>query len=168
MIREQVEKLSAECAEAQRGSGGVRSQGARAVQAYPRGAAAGQAADGREGVPDVENRWWRDQARLLSELRDAGARIEALDTLRPFLATRIGSDATRRLEERFQKSRGTVDATAAITTFIAGLDETRDTLVPALERGERDDLVKGAGRDLPAGAAGDARCAGARGAGAAA
>src|SRR5262249_15564990 len=92
-----------------------------------------------------DNRWWRDQARLLSELRDAGARVEALDTLRPFLASRIGADTTRRLEERFQKSRANVDAPPAITAFIAGLDARADQLIPVLEKGTRENLAEALG-----------------------
>ena len=143
-IREQVEKLSAECAEAQEDQAAfahkarVRCKRIRAALRLAKPLMG-------EKAFRAENRWWRDQARLLSELRDAGARIEALDSLRPFLATRIGSEATRRLEERFQKSRGTLDATAAIGMFVAGLDDYADTLVPVLERGGREDLVKGLG-----------------------
>ena len=104
VIREQVHKLSAECAEA------GQEQAAFAHKARvrcKRVRAALRLAKPLMGAKAYrrENRWWRDQARLLSELRDAGARIEALDTLRPFLASRIGSDATRRLEERFLRSR---------------------------------------------------------------
>jgi CHAD domain-containing protein len=144
VIREQVEKLSAECAEAQQETAAfahkarVRCKRIRAALRLAR-PLMGTKAFNRE------NRWWRDQARLLSELRDAGARIEALETLRPFLATRIGADVTRKLEERFQKQRGTVEAGDAIAAFIAGLDEYADTLVPVLERGERSDLADALG-----------------------
>lgn len=140
VIREQVQKLSAECAEAQIDTSAfahkarVRCKRIRAALRLAKPLMKGRSFK-------RENAWWRDQARLLSELRDAGARIEALDTLRPFLATRIGSDTTRRLEERFQKQRGTVDAGPAISAFIKGLDDRADTLLPVLARGERDDLA---------------------------
>lgn len=144
VIREQVEKLSAECAESHEDQAAfahkarVRCKRIRAALRLAKPLMG-------EKAFRAENRWWRDQARLLSDLRDAGARIEALDSLRPFLATRIGSEATRRLEERFLKSRATIDATATIAMFIAGLDEYADTLVPVLERGKREDLVAGLG-----------------------
>jgi hypothetical protein len=144
VIREQVEKLSAECAEAQQEQAAfahkarVRCKRIRAALRLAKPLM-------KATVFARENRWWRDQARLLSELRDAGARIEALETLRPFLANRIGADVTRRLEERFQKQRGTVEAKDAIEAFIKGLDERADELVPVLERGEREDLAKSLG-----------------------
>jgi hypothetical protein len=144
VIREQVQKLSSECAEAQAEPAAfahkarVRCKRIRAALRLAR-PLMGRKAFRRE------NQWWRDQARLLSELRDAGARVEALDTLRPFLASRIGSETTRRLEERFQKSRANVEAGPAITAFIAGLDTHADTLVPELERGAREDLAQALG-----------------------
>jgi len=144
VIREQVEKLSAECAEAQQESAAfahkarVRCKRIRAALRLARPLMKGKAFH-------RENRWWRDQARLLSDLRDAGARIEALETLRPFLVTRIGVDVTRKLEERFQKQRGTVETGEAIAAFIAGLDERADELVPQLERGDRTDLAAALG-----------------------
>ncbi len=140
VIREQVQKLSAECAEA------GQEQAAFAHKARVRCKrirAALRLAKPLMGAKAFrrENRWWRDQARLLSDLRDAGARIDALDTLRPFLASRIGSDATRRLEERFLRGRGTVEAESTITQFIDGLDKRGDALVPAMEVGARADLA---------------------------
>ena len=113
VIREQVHKLSAECAEAGQEQAAfahkarVRCKRIRAALRLAKPLMGGKAFR-------RENRWWRDQARLLSELRDAGARIEALDTLRPFLASRIGSDATRKLEERFLRGRRIVEAEGAI------------------------------------------------------
>lgn len=144
VIREQVEKLSAECAEAQQESSAfahkarVRCKRIRAALRLARPLMKGKSFD-------RENRWWRDQARLLSELRDAGARIEALETLRPFLVTRVGVDVTRKLEERFKKQRGTVEAGVAIAAFTAGLEERADALVPQLERGERGHLAAALG-----------------------
>jgi CHAD domain-containing protein len=140
VIREQAGKLAAECAEAGQDTSAfahkarVRCKRVRAALRLAKPLMKTKAFN-------RENHWWRDQARLLSELRDAGARIEALDTLRPFLASRIGSDATRRLEERFQKTRKAVEAEGSIAQFIAGLDARADDLVPALEKGSRRDLV---------------------------
>jgi len=140
VIREQVHKLSAECAEAGQEQAAfahkarVRCKRIRAALRLAKPLMGGKAFR-------RENRWWRDQARLLSELRDAGARIEALDTLRPFLASRIGSDATRKLEERFLRGRRIVEAEGAIKQFIDGLDKRGDDLVPAMESGERGDLA---------------------------
>ena len=89
-IQEQVAKLSAECIDATQDTSAfahkarVRCKRVRAALRLAR-PLMGEKAFGRE------NRWWRDQARLLSDLRDAGARLEALESLRPFLAARIGS-----------------------------------------------------------------------------
>lgn len=144
VIREQAGKLAAECAEAMVDTAAfahkarVRCKRIRAAlrlakplmkpKAYTR-----------------ENRWWRDQARLLSDLRDAGARLEALDSLRPFLAGRIGSEATRRLEERFQRTRTAVEADAPIARFIERFDARADDLIPKFSRGTRADLVTALG-----------------------
>lgn len=144
VIREQAGKLAAECAEAQQDTAAfahkarVRCKRVRAALRLAKPMMKGK-------VFARENRWWRDQARLLSELRDAGARIEALDTLRPFLATRIGSEATQRLEERFQRTRKAVEADDAIKQFIAGLDARADDLLPQLEKGTRKDLANALG-----------------------
>ncbi|HNW79831.1 MAG TPA: phosphoenolpyruvate--protein phosphotransferase, partial [Candidatus Competibacteraceae bacterium] len=51
---------------------------------------------------------------LLSELRDAGARLEALEALRPFLAARIGTAMTRKLGEMFDRERQIVEGGEAI------------------------------------------------------
>lgn len=144
VIREQAGKLSAECAEAAQEPAAfahkarVRCKRIRATLRLAKPLM-------KAKVYTRENRWWRDQARLLSELRDAGARIEALDSLRPFLAARIGSEATRRLEERFQRTRKTVEAGDSIAAFINGLDAHADELVPKLERGTRKDLAAALG-----------------------
>jgi hypothetical protein len=89
-----------------------------------------------------ENRWWRDQSRTLSHLRDAGARLEALDALRPFLATRIGSTMTRKLGERFETNRGAVDAAGAIAAFVGAMDKRADDLIPKLEPGGADEMTQ--------------------------
>jgi hypothetical protein len=142
VIREQAGKLAMECAEAAEDTAAfahkarVRCKRIRAALRLAKPLMKAKAYN-------RENRWWRDQSRLLSELRDAGARLEALDTLRPFLATRLGSEATRRLEERFQKTRTAVEADGSIAMFIGRLDARADDLVPKLQRGTRDDLVSG-------------------------
>jgi hypothetical protein len=144
VIREQAGKLAGECGEAGEEAAAfahkarVRCKRIRATLRLARPLM-------KKKSYERENAWWRDQARLLSELRDAGARIEALDTLRPFLASRIGSEATRRLEERFQRTRKAVEAEGAIAQFIAGLDARADDLVPVLEKGSRKDLVTALG-----------------------
>lgn len=92
-----------------------------------------------------ENQWWRDQARLLSDLRDAGARLEALDALRPFLASRIGTVMTRKLGDRFEASRRKVDAPAAIAAFVNAMDRRADDLIPRLEDGGRDEMAEALG-----------------------
>ena len=109
----------------------------------------------------TENRWWRDQARLLSDLRDAGARLEALDTLRPFLVTRIGTAMTRRLEERFRDQQDARSMRRRRSRrSSARLDKRADDLVPQHRGWRAQDAGGGAGRDLPAGAHGDAPGAG--------
>jgi CHAD domain-containing protein len=140
VIREQAEKLAAECGEAQEHSSAfahkarVRCKRIRAALRLARPLMT-------EKTFARENRWWRDLGRLLSDLRDASARVEALESLRPFLVTRIGPEATRRLEERFQAERRETDATDVITAFIAQLEARDGDLVPDLDDGSRDRLV---------------------------
>ena len=141
VIREQAEKLSAECAEAQEHASAfahkarVRCKRIRAALRLARPLMS-------EKVFARENRWWRDLGRLLSELRDAGARLEALESLRPFLVARVGADATHRLEERFLTERKSTDSSAAINAFIGQLEARDGDLVPQLDDGSRDKLVK--------------------------
>jgi len=141
VIREQAEKLSAECAEAQEHASAfahkarVRCKRIRAALRLARPLMS-------EKVFARENRWWRDLGRLLSELRDAGARLEALESLRPFLVARVGVDATHRLEERFLAERKSTDSSAAINAFINQLEARDGDLVPQLDDGSRDKLVK--------------------------
>jgi len=141
VIREQAEKLGAECGEAQEHASAfahkarVRCKRVRAALRLARPLMS-------EKTFARENRWWRDLARLLSDLRDASARIEALESLRPFLVTRIGPEATRRLEERFQAERRETNAGEAITAFIARLEARDGDLVPDLDDGNRDKLVR--------------------------
>jgi CHAD domain-containing protein len=86
------------------------------------------------------NRWWRDAARTLSGLRDAGAGLEALESLKVFLTPRIGTAMMARLTERFEAGRDDADATGAIDAFRALLASGKP---PALEAppGQRDDVV---------------------------
>jgi hypothetical protein len=88
-----------------------------------------------------ENRWWRNAARKLAELRDAGARLEALDSLRPFLIARIGSAMTRKLSERFEKEQRGADAETAIDSFCKYVDKRGSKLIPRLRAGSRKDLA---------------------------
>lgn len=144
VIREQAEKLASECGEAELDASAfahkarVRCKRVRAALRLARPMM-------QEKAFRRENRWWRDLARLLSELRDAGARLESLESLRPFLATRIGSEPARRLEEHFQKERTAVNATAAIAAFIKQLEDRDGDLVPKLGPGQRDVLVQAMG-----------------------
>ncbi len=140
VIREQAGKLAVECAEAAQDTTAfahkarVRCKRIRAALRLAKPLM-------KPKAYNRENRWWRDQSRLLSDLRDAGARLEALDTLRPFLVSRIGSETTRRLEERFQKTRTAVEAEGSVAVFISRLDARSEDLVPKLDRGAREDLV---------------------------
>lgn len=89
-----------------------------------------------------QNRWWRNAARELSDLRDAGARLEALDSLRPFLIARIGSAMTRKLTERFEKEQRAAEANAPIKTFRKRLKKRDDKLIPRLPAGKRSDIAE--------------------------
>jgi hypothetical protein len=89
-----------------------------------------------------ENRWWRDAARKLSDLRDAGARLEALDSLRPFLIARIGSAMTRKLTERFEKEQRAADASKAIDAFRRRLDKRGSKVIPRVSPGSRKRLAE--------------------------
>ncbi len=144
VITEQVAKLAVECVEAGQDPSAfahkarVRCKRVRAALRLAKPLIGNK-------VYRRENRWWRDQARLLSDLRDAGARLEALDTLRPFLATRIGTTMTRRLGERFETNRTQVDAAAAIATFIGAMDKRAEDLIPHIGDGDRDAMAQALG-----------------------
>lgn len=144
VIREQAEKLGAECTEAREHASAfahkarVRCKRVRAALRLARPLMS-------EKTFNRENRWWRDLARLLSELRDASARIEALESLRPFLVARIGTQSTRLLEERFQAERQVVEASEAIAAFTGRLEARDGDLVPNIDDGSRDKLVKALG-----------------------
>jgi len=140
VIREQADKLAAECSEAQEHPSAfahkarVRCKRIRATLRLARPLM-------RDRAFVRENRWWRDLARLLSGVRDASARLEALETLRPFLAARIGTEAARRLEERLRAERSETDTAGAISAFIGRLEARGGDLIPDLEPAGRDKLV---------------------------
>jgi CHAD domain-containing protein len=138
-IREQIKKLNAECGEALETpavfahKARVRAKKVRAALRLARPLMGGKAYR-------AENRWWRDAARSLSGLRDAGARLEALEALRPFLTRRIGEDGVLRLTGRFERQRRTVDAAASIGAFQALMAEGHRA--PKISAGKRPDAVK--------------------------
>jgi hypothetical protein len=144
VIREQAEKLAVECLEAMTDTSAfahkarVRCKRVRAALRLARPLM-------KDKAYREQNQWWRDLARLLSELRDAGARLEALESLRPFLAQRIGSDRTRALEELLRRQQQSVDAAAPIAEFRERLDTRGDLLVPDLKAGGRNDMVAALG-----------------------
>jgi hypothetical protein len=115
-IREQMKKLEAECGDALdtpvvfAHKARVRVKKIRAALRLARPLIG-------QKVYRAENRWWRDAARSLAALRDADARLEALEALRPFLTARIGSAMMLRLTARFQRQRKEADAAAAIGAF---------------------------------------------------
>ncbi|MEQ1610848.1 MAG: CHAD domain-containing protein [Hyphomonadaceae bacterium] len=144
VIQEQVAKLSVECMEAVQDATAfahkarVRCKRIRAALRLARPMMAAKAFR-------KDNMWWRDQARLLSGLRDAGARLEALETLRPFLAARIGTAMTRKLGELFEQQRQATDEAAAIGAFIEGMNKRSETLIPKLPAGSREDMTEALG-----------------------
>jgi hypothetical protein len=140
VIREQAEKLSAECLEAMTDTSAfahkarVRCKRVRAALRLARPLM-------KDKAFNEQNRWWRDLGRLLSDARDASARLESLESLRPFLAQRIGSDRTRALEDLLRRQHQAVDAAAPITEFRERLDARGDLLVPDLKAGSRDNMI---------------------------
>lgn len=144
VIQEQVAKLSIECLDAAQDTSAfahkarVRCKRVRAVLRLAKPMMGAKAYR-------KDNIWWRDQSRLLSELRDASARIEALETLRPFLAARIGSAMTRKLGERFEQERQSVEAGDAVTQFVAAMNKRSETLIPDLPAGSRADMTEALG-----------------------
>ena len=144
VIQEQVAKLSVECIDAAQDASAfahkarVRCKRVRAALRLARPLMG-------EKAFRKENRWWRDQGRLLSELRDAGARLEALEALRPFLAARIGSAMTRKLGERFDKERQVVEGGEAVGLFIEQMNKRSETLIPDLPAGSREDMMQALG-----------------------
>lgn len=144
VIAEQVAKLSAECIDAGEYASAfahkarVRAKRVRAALRLARPLMGGK-------TFRHENKWWRDAGRLLSELRDAGARLEALETLRPVLVARIGTAMTRKLTERFESEKHEIDAATAIAKFRKMLDERRDDLAPKLDAGDRGAAIEAMG-----------------------
>jgi hypothetical protein len=138
-IREQIKKLNAECGDAQETAAvfahkaRVRAKKIRAALRLARPLMSRKAYR-------AQNRWWRDAARSLAGLRDAGARLEALASLRPFLARRIGEEGVLRLAERFERQRETVDAAAAIGAFQALMAEGHRA--PKISAGRRGDALE--------------------------
>jgi CHAD domain len=88
-----------------------------------------------------ENHWWRNAARELSGLRDANARLEALEALTPFLTARIGSAMMRRLKERFEKLREAHPGDA-IVAFCQQVAERARDLTPDLPPSGREEMAK--------------------------
>lgn len=144
VIQEQVAKLSIECLDAAQDTSAfahkarVRCKRVRAVLRLAKPMMGAKAYR-------KENIWWRDQARLLSELRDASARIEALETLRPFLAARIGSAMTRKLGDRFEQERQSVAASDAVGKFVEAMNKRSETLIPNLPAGGREEMMSALG-----------------------
>jgi CHAD domain-containing protein len=138
-IREQIKKLKAECGDALETpavfahKARVRAKKIRAALRLARPLMGGKAYR-------AENRWWRDAARSLSGLRDAGARLEALEALRPFLARRIGEEGVLRLTERFDRQRKTMDAAASIEAFQSLMAEGH--AAPKISSGKRADATE--------------------------
>ncbi len=138
-IREQIRKLKAEGSEAFdtpavfAHKARVRAKKIRAALRLARPLMSGKAYR-------AETRWWRDAARSLSGLRDAGARLEALEALRPFLVRRIGEDGMLRLVDRFERQRQTVDASKAIEAFQKRMAEGH--AAPKISSGKRPDAVE--------------------------
>lgn len=138
-IREQIKKLNTECGDALdtpavfAHKARVRAKKIRAALRLARPLMGAKAY--RE-----ENRWWRDSARSLSGLRDAVARLEALEALRPFLTRRVGEGGVLRLAERFERQRQTVDASKAIAAFQERMAEGH--AAPKISSGKRPDAVE--------------------------
>ena len=138
-IREQIRKLNAECGDALETpavfahKARVRAKKVRAALRLARSLMGGKAYR-------AENRWWRDAARSLSGLRDAGARLEALEALRPFLTRRIGEGGVLRITERFERQRETVDTEGSIEAFQALIADGRPA--PKISPGKRGDALE--------------------------
>jgi hypothetical protein len=141
VIREQAEKLVAECEtagespEAFAHKSRVRAKKIRAAL---------RLAEPMLGKKKFtrENRWWRDAARELSVIRDASARLESVDALTPFLAARIGSAMTRKLGERFRKQQSAADDSKAVIAFCRQVVRRSRKLTPHIEPGGREDMAK--------------------------
>jgi hypothetical protein len=138
-IREQIKKLNAECGDALETpavfahKARVRAKKIRAALRLARPLMGGKAYR-------AENRWWRDAARSLSGLRDAGARLEALEALRPFLVRKIGEGGVLRLAERFERQRQTIDAAKSIAAFQERMAQGRSA--PKISSGKHADALE--------------------------
>jgi hypothetical protein len=138
-VREQIKKLGAECEDAL-GTPAVFAHKARVRTKKIRAALRlARPMMGEKAYRD-ENRWWRDAARSLSRLRDAGARLEALETLRPFLTQRIGEEGVQRLTERFERQRKTLNTKKVIEAFRALMADGR--AAPRIPAAHRKDAVE--------------------------
>ncbi len=150
VIDEQTVKLAAECADAFENASAfahkarVRAKRVRAALRLARPLMGSKKFR-------TQNRWWRDAGRMLSDLRDAGARLEALSALEPFLVAKMGTAMTRKLGEKFERDRRTVDAVQAIDTFRDAFTQRRSELVPDLVAGKREDMIEALGDTYRAG-----------------
>jgi hypothetical protein len=141
VIGEQAEKLVKECEDASQDAAAFAHKArvrCKKIRAALRLAAPlmGEKAYARD------NRWWRDSARELSSLRDANARIEALEALRPFLTARIGTEMMRRLNDRFERERRAIDARPAIDAFCERFRKRTGKLAPRLRSGGREAMAE--------------------------
>lgn len=141
VMREQAEKLVAECETA--GENPAAFAHRARVRAKKIRAALRLAAPlmGKTSYAEA-NRWWRDAARELSALRDADARIEALESLSPFLTARIGTAMTRRLCERFHRERSEVEPGPAIVAFCRKVAKNKKSLTPDLPPSSREEMAE--------------------------
>ncbi len=89
-----------------------------------------------------QNRWWRDAARSLSDVRDLSARVEALDAARADMGVRVSDLVVGRLRAWFELDRvareGEWDVREALKRFAARL---RDAPTPDFSHGKHDDEV---------------------------
>lgn len=93
-----------------------------------------------------ENRWWRDAARGLSEVRDLTARLEALKALAPFLSQEAGSAAANRLEARFSRERAEHSREGqnidAVLEFCRAIGPRADRGAPEIADGGREEITE--------------------------
>lgn len=140
-MRGQVEKLEDECTTARDNAAAFAHKSRVRIKKIRAALRLAEPMLGRRAYRK-QNRWWRNSARKLSDLRDAGARLEALDSLRPFLIARIGSAMTRKLTERFEKEQRAADAKGPIKAFRKRLKKQDDKLIPRLPAGKRSDIAE--------------------------
>jgi len=140
-MQDQADKLLDECEKAKEAPGSFAHKARVRVKKIRAALRLAEPMLGRKAYRK-QNRWWRNAARKLSDLRDAGARLEALDSLRPFLIARIGSAMTRKLTERFEKEQRAAEANAPIKAFRKRLKKRDDRLIPRLPAGKRSDIAE--------------------------